>query len=272
MANILRRLAVAAAVILCAATLQAQNYIQHVVRRGESLETIANHYNVTPQAIRDANPGLTAIYVGYRLNIPSAAAGMPTAQTPQPAASPQTAAEMPQGSYSPQQPAGERLVRDSGWWNQRRTPRNLYLAVNHNNGIYYFSPDDYGSLTEGQKNGLSKVGVVVVGNDESGRTQRFILALNDLTGDKMTWTDAVAAYGSYLPSKEQGYVWALEGPAVKECVMDYGGGWPKDSYLRYWTGTECGTVDAWCVYTYSGFLIYNIKTSEHRVRAVVTIK
>lgn len=66
------------AVILSSATTFAQTaatVTEHTVQRGESLESIASKYNVTPQAILDANPTIKTIFTGIKLTIPA-----PTAQ------------------------------------------------------------------------------------------------------------------------------------------------------------------------------------------------
>lgn len=66
------------AVILSSATAFAQTaatVTEHTVQRGESLESIASKYNVTPQAILDANPTVKTIFTGIKLTIPA-----PTAQ------------------------------------------------------------------------------------------------------------------------------------------------------------------------------------------------
>lgn len=59
-------------VIACAfAKAQSQN-ITHVVMRGETIESIANHYNVSVEDINKANPNIDGIiYVGMKLIIPT---------------------------------------------------------------------------------------------------------------------------------------------------------------------------------------------------------
>ncbi len=76
------------AVILSSATAFAQTaatVTEHTVQRGESLESIASKYNVTPQAILDANPTIKTIFTGIKLTIPA-----PTAQPLQQTATQQT--------------------------------------------------------------------------------------------------------------------------------------------------------------------------------------
>lgn len=59
-------------VIACAfAKAQSQN-VTHVVMRGETIESIANHYNVSVEDINKANPNIDGIiYVGMKLIIPT---------------------------------------------------------------------------------------------------------------------------------------------------------------------------------------------------------
>ena len=59
-------------VIACSfAKAQSQN-VTHVVLRGETIESIANHYNVSVEDINKANPNIDGIiYVGMKLNIPT---------------------------------------------------------------------------------------------------------------------------------------------------------------------------------------------------------
>lgn len=48
--------------------------VEHTVARGESIESIANKYHITPQALIKANPGLDSLfYIGMKINIPEEA-------------------------------------------------------------------------------------------------------------------------------------------------------------------------------------------------------
>lgn len=66
-------LAIFAVALLGTLAAAAQTRQTHTVQRGESLESIAAKYGVSTQAIRDANPQMTAIFVGYKIIIPEAA-------------------------------------------------------------------------------------------------------------------------------------------------------------------------------------------------------
>lgn len=45
--------------------------LEHVVKRGETLESIANHYNISLTQLKQANPGVDNLFfIGLKLNIP----------------------------------------------------------------------------------------------------------------------------------------------------------------------------------------------------------
>ncbi|MDE6157662.1 MAG: LysM peptidoglycan-binding domain-containing protein [Muribaculaceae bacterium] len=71
-------LAIFAVALLGTLAAAAQTRQTHTVQRGESLESIAAKYGVSTQAIRDANPQMTAIFVGYKIIIPEAAPAQAT--------------------------------------------------------------------------------------------------------------------------------------------------------------------------------------------------
>lgn len=75
-------LVIFAVVLLGTVAAAAQTQQTHTVQRGESLESIAAKYGVSTQAIRDANPQMTAIYVGYKVIIPASAPARPTDTRP----------------------------------------------------------------------------------------------------------------------------------------------------------------------------------------------
>lgn len=54
-------------------TMVAQtNMVQHEVKRGETMESIAKQYNVSPEEIKEVNPQMgNYFYVGLKLNIPT---------------------------------------------------------------------------------------------------------------------------------------------------------------------------------------------------------
>lgn len=62
-------------VILCAASMLAMaqaKTVTHVVQRGETIESIAEYYNVSVADINRANPNADGIvYMGMKLNIPT---------------------------------------------------------------------------------------------------------------------------------------------------------------------------------------------------------
>ncbi len=157
----------------------------------------------------------------------------------------------------------ERLEQERQWWNARRTAKNLHLAVNRNGNYYYLSEADYNGLSSSQKSGLNKVGVVIIGNGE-----RFILALNDLTSEALTWDEAMRRYGSQLPTKAQGYVLVSQNDAVETAVINFGGSKPDH---WYWTKTECDTSNAWFVLMNNGGIYNRYKASTGRVRAVASV-
>lgn len=50
----------------------AQNVVKHVVKRGETISSIAKHYGTTEQEIKELNPNIkTFIYAGLEINIPT---------------------------------------------------------------------------------------------------------------------------------------------------------------------------------------------------------
>ncbi len=65
-----RFFALIVAAIIGMACAMAQTEVRHTVQRGESLESIAQTYGVTVEALQQANPNMTVLYVGYKLLIP----------------------------------------------------------------------------------------------------------------------------------------------------------------------------------------------------------
>ena len=170
----------------------------------------------------------------------------------------------------------ERIEKETpftdAWWGERRTPRNLYLAVNHNGRQHYLSEADYNSLTASQKRDLNKLGVVLIGTDGNGRQQRFIVALNDLTSELLDWNTAMSRYGNRLPNRDRGHVWEKQADALKRAVNNFGGSWPNYPYLWCWTSTELDSSLAWGVSMYGGTVINYSKTETGRVRAIVAVQ
>lgn len=141
------------------------------------------------------------------------------------------------------------------WWEARRTPKNLYLAVNRNGGQYYLSEEDYRTLNPGQQSALPKAGVVIIGGG-----QEFILALNNITSESMNWNTAMRRYGNYLPTKAQGEAWMAQNAAVKAAVTNFGGSWPG-IYHSFWTQTESYPSCAWYICMPDSSIYYAYKAS-----------
>lgn len=58
---------------VCLFTMAQSPTVTHVVQRGETIESIAEHYNVSVEDINKANPNMDGVvYVGMKLNIPAA--------------------------------------------------------------------------------------------------------------------------------------------------------------------------------------------------------
>ncbi len=55
---------------LCTVAFNLKAQTEHVIQRGETLETIAKHYGVTVDELKSANPKLNFVYAGKKLNIP----------------------------------------------------------------------------------------------------------------------------------------------------------------------------------------------------------
>lgn len=62
---------------VCMFTMAQSPTVTHVVQRGETIESIAEHYNVSVKDINKANPNMDGVvYVGMKLNIPAASASV----------------------------------------------------------------------------------------------------------------------------------------------------------------------------------------------------
>lgn len=171
--------------------------------------------------------------------------------------------------YAPDTDASSQAMTDA-WWAARRTPHNLELAVYRGGNKYYLSRADYNNLSPSQKPGMNKVGVVVMGNDENGRRQSFILALDDLIPEEIDWNEAMRRYGNSLPTKDQAYVWAHQREVIKSAINDFGGsGWPEEPW--YWTKTEESSSGAWVVGMFGGYIHPYSKLSTGNVRAVAAV-
>ena len=75
---------ISVAVLFVIATAMPAMALEHTVKRGETLESIAAHYGVTVEEIRAANPNANLIVTGIKLVIPEKSRNddaLPTAQT-----------------------------------------------------------------------------------------------------------------------------------------------------------------------------------------------
>ncbi len=61
---------ISVAIVFIIATAMPAMALEHTVKRGETLESIAAHYGVTVDAIRAANPNVNLIFTGIKLEIP----------------------------------------------------------------------------------------------------------------------------------------------------------------------------------------------------------
>lgn len=66
----MNRIIIALILLSCLTSAMAQQ-ITHVIQRGETIERIAEKYNVSVSAIKDANPNLEPYYVGVKIVIPN---------------------------------------------------------------------------------------------------------------------------------------------------------------------------------------------------------
>ena len=74
----MKKLLTIAVMLLSFTALMAQQ-ITHIIKRGETLESIAQKYNVSVDALKKANPDISELFfVGLKLNIPNA---QPMAET-----------------------------------------------------------------------------------------------------------------------------------------------------------------------------------------------
>ena len=163
-------------------------------------------------------------------------------------------------------------------WQNHRTPRNLYLAVERDGSQYYFSQSDWSNLPAAQKGECRKLGVVI--NNEG---ERFILALEDAPGF-YTWQEAMSRFGNRLPTKQQAEAWIHQQEAVQSAIRAFGGhiagagafddNYPASDdrhYYFYWTRTEYNSSHAWGVTMTNGHVHTYNKTSTGRVRPVAPV-
>ena len=190
---------------------------------------------------------------------------------PTPAPQPQpTPAPIPQPTQNPQpapQPAPVETPvqsQSTSLWQNHRTPRNLYLAVQRDGNQYYFSQSDWSSLSSSQKSECSKLGVVI---DYNG-VRPFILALHCKdNGELMSWNEAMRRYRNVMPNKRQGEAIANQDAAVFQAINAFGG---SETEAAFWTNEEYDASRAWYVSLYNGY-VYFIDNTTYTVRAVAPV-
>lgn len=154
--------------------------------------------------------------------------------------------------------------KENNFWNNHIDPENLDLAVRRKDGnIYYFKITEWSKLSSSKKSHLEEIGVVIIKYGE-----RFILSLDYKTS--VTWSEAIQEFSNQLPTKEQGQAMASQGAAVSAAILYFGGTVPyiNDSDNWYWTKTECGSGNAWCVSIRFGNVYGTLKTNTGKVRTV----
>lgn len=71
MRKIIRMLALLLLMLFLPLSLSAQDYIEHVVKKGETLASIASYYKVSEETLKNENPILKSyIYTGMKIRIP----------------------------------------------------------------------------------------------------------------------------------------------------------------------------------------------------------
>lgn len=112
---------------------------------------------------------------------------------------------------------------------------------------------------------------MVIGSDRSGTQQRFILALNDLTSERLNWNEAMARYGNYLPTMQQGWAWMSQDDDVYWTVRRLEGSWPYDD-LYYWSKDKKSSSVAWEMPVGHQSIGFDLKSNSYRVRAVSPVQ
>lgn len=156
---------------------------------------------------------------------------------------------------------------ENSFWSNHINPENLDLAVRRKDGnIYYFKITEWSKLSSSKKLHLEKIGVVIINYGE-----RFILSLDYKTS--VTWSEAIQEFSNQLPTKEQGQAMASQCVAVSDALLYFGGAAPyiDSSNNWYWTKTECGSDNAWCVSIRFGNVYGTLKTNTGKVRTVIPI-
>ncbi len=143
------------------------------------------------------------------------------------------------------------------------TPTDMALCVAYNGHNYFFPYDVWSNLSADKRQMVEVKGLTVIGNGE-----QFVLALKD-EGPIITWHEAMARYGSQLPTKAQARVLADKAPEIQRMLKAFGG---KKMDYWHWTSTEYSPGVAWYIYMNSYLpdngdrLLYQSKDYTSRIR------
>lgn len=247
------------AVLLSTLTVAAQTQTTHEVQRGETIESIAQKYGVTTDAIIKANPDAeTVFFVGMKLRIPAAASTNST-ETVAPASgtqpsvntvsvTPQTEVIKPQtsakGAEEPQLGLQFRRIKASYYFptqmekSERGHYRSSYMLSFTAEGEYVFTKNLFTSF------GLGVVGSGSANSDQEGIANYFEL--------KTSYTSVMLplsiGFRSPITSKSNFDVYT--GPVLAYTVSGYtkyrhvGGEWTEiklsdnkdaERFNAYWT-------------------------------------
>ena len=117
---------------VCMFTMAQSQTVTHVVQRGETIESIAQYYNVSVEDINKANPNADGVmYVGMKLSIPTTRA-INTVTNATPQQEPITRRNTQAATYSPTS-TEKTLNSSSNTW-QRNQSRIMW-------GLTYFAQD-----------------------------------------------------------------------------------------------------------------------------------
>ena len=155
-----------------------------------------------------------------------------------------------------------RLIADS--WRTRG--RNLDLAVEKDGKNYFFSIDEWPSVSTAEKVEMKKLGIVI-----DHRGERFIWPLFD-DASKITWEQANRIYGKRLPSKRQAEAISSQDEAVINAVLSFGGNGVKGLGTNFWTKDKRSPDTAWYLRLGNGDLYSaSIKNHPLRVRCIAPV-
>ena len=133
----LRALAIAMMLMICATISMAQTK-SHTVTRGETIESIAQKYGVTVEAIKQANPNMGSMfYVGMKLNIPEVQEKpVMTQNKPEPVAPVSKKEQQPQQPEMKDETTGKEQITHIDYFNSLKSG---------DKGVYGFGFDHIGS-------------------------------------------------------------------------------------------------------------------------------